>query len=602
MYPHTFIRVFLICLTTALNAGAEVVVKARFDPPRIMLGDRTRYVLKLEATGTTRKSTIENITRLSIPSVDGLQFNSGARRSANSQRMSISNGKIQHTVSREIIVDVTASATGRFTVPEYTFQYKEGTLRIPATTLEVVERTEEAAPPFDELIFLKMDVPERLYVGQSTQVELKMYVSSQAQLLGLANLERNTDGFTVSEITKHQESRERYNGDDYRVLTWPFTITPIHSGEQTLHFQSTVTAQLPGPKDRRTPFGSTFFNDFFRSTEQLILHTKPLKIQVLPLPASDQPPSFNGAIGNFALKVYPDREETVQGEPIMLSIEMVGEGNFERINSPSIPKNEQWRIYEPESTFTPHSENNGLRGSKRFDYLMVPEKAGFPDLPVFTVAYFDPEAERYIELSAPPIQIKVNPLNHLPTQSPSATAQNSPEKEAIRPSSQPESDFEEILFRLEYQKNDATSGNGQPIIFQTWFLFANTFAGVIWILGYGIIWRKRLRTEDPVRAAHYAAKQELATAKKAAMRAKDIDEFYRQAPTALRLAMNHRNRQDFRSADSTELDPSGIDPLTRKAIMDFFDSAEAYRFSKHKSKHHDLAACKTRFKSLLKAL
>ena len=232
----------------ALSTGAEINVTAIFNPPRVALGDKAQYVIEIKETDTSRKPEIESVTSLPIPQSGGLELTNG--RTGTSQQTSIINGEREYSVTQQLIIDADAPRVGTFTLPSYVFQYKEQTLRAPSATLQVVERGADAGPTTDELIFLKADAPDQLYIGQTTAIQLKLYISQNIRLSGLNNFDRSADGFTISELPDSQETSEVFNGRSYRVLNWTLTITPIQTGPQDLNFQFTVSASLPGQNNR----------------------------------------------------------------------------------------------------------------------------------------------------------------------------------------------------------------------------------------------------------------------------------------------------------------------------------------------------------------
>ena len=602
MQRHKLILLPLLCLV-ALSATAEVTVRALFNPPRVMLGDRARYIVEIKETSSTKMPEVEEVKTLPISRTGGLQLSNG-RISKGGQQTSIYNGNATFSVSQQLIIDAQAPRTGEFTIPSYTFQYRGETLRVPAATLEAVERTADAGPPIDELIFLKLDAPKKLYVGQTTKIVLKMYISEQVNLRDL-NLEQNNDGFTMTDQPDHQESAEAFNGSRYRVLKWPFTITPINTGNQDLNFQVTVGAQMPGQNNRQSPFGgsrgSSIFDGFFGRTEQYTLHTEPNQVEVLPLPTTNKPDHFSGAIGSFTLKADTDRKETVQGEPIMLSIEISGEGNFDRISGPSIAKSDHWRSYDPESKFTPRSKNDSLQGTKRFDYVMIPEKAGSLGLPEATFSYFDTVAKRYVEMKVPAIQIEVSPSNNRSASNIIST-NTPPNGEAII--AQPiqyELSIEESLLTLDYQQDATTAVDDGSIISRASFWTANACAALALTGACLITQRKKRLTEDPAFAARHAAKQELTVARKAARAANEIESFYPAAQKAIRLAFTVQTGHNLRAATSSEISYYSISDATVKEIQYLFDAADAHRFSKSGSSS-DLTKAKAALERILKAI
>ena len=589
----------------ALSTGAEINVTAIFNPPRIALGDKAQYVIEIKETDTSRKPEIESVTSLPIPQSGGLELTNG--RTGTSQQTSIINGEREYSVTQQLIIDADAPRVGTFTLPSYVFQYKEQTLRAPSATLQVVERGADAGPTTDELIFLKTDAPAQLYIGQTTAIQLKLYTSKNVRLSGLNSFDRNADGFTISELPDSQETSEIVNGRSYRVLNWTLTITPIQTGPQDLNFQFTVSASLPGQNNRsRNPlggrgFGSSLFDDFFTRSERLTLNTEPTTVEVLALPTVDEPASFTGAIGDFAMQVYTDRNQTQAGEPIMLSVEISGSGNFDRINGPTIPETADWRSYEPESNFQSRSAGSALLGTKRFDYVMIPKQAGILEIPEIRFAYFEPVAERYTQLSSPTIEIEVSPSGRPAAPSgPSTQTAQLPSSEILP--LQQELTVEEALLTLDYRPSSShqTSLWNSP---RFWSI--NTVIAVGLVATGLVLRRKRRLKEDPTYADQQSAKQELRTTKAAAQKAKVAEDFYAQTQSAIRLAVTYRTGENHRTANIDTLCEAMLNTgISERAISQtrrLFATADALRFA-GKESNSDLAKAKSEFEEILKAL
>ena len=391
------------------------------------------------------------------------------------------------------------------------------------------------------------------------------------------------------------------------MLNWTLTITPIQTGPQDLNFQFTVSASLPGQNNRtRDPlggrgFGSSLFDDFFTRSERFSLSTEPRTVEVLALPTAEKPASFTGAIGDFAMQVYTDRNQTQEGEPIMLSVEISGNGNFDRINGPTIPETADWRSYEPESNFQPRIAGSALLGTKRFDYVMIPKQAGTLEIPEMRFAYFEPGTQRYTQLSSPAIEIEVSPSGRPATPSGPSTQTAPPPSTALLPLQQ-ELTVEEALLTLDYRPRSihATSHWNNT---RFWSINAAIAVGLV---TYGLVLRRKRRLkEDPAYAARQRAKQELRTSKTAAQQAKVADHFYAQAQRAIRLAVTYRSGENNRTADIDTLCEVMLKKgLSERAISQtrrLFATADALRFAGKESKS-DLAKAKSELEGILKAL
>jgi hypothetical protein len=590
----------------ALSASATVEVTAIFSPARIALGDKAQYLVEIKETSDTSKPDAERVTSLPIPQSGELELSNG--RTSNSTQTRIINGAAEYSVTQQLIIDAKAPRVGKFTIPSYVFPYKGETYRVPAATLDVVERPADAGPTTDELIFLKTDTPEQLYVGQTTPIQLKLYISENVRLTGLNSFDRSADGFTISKLPENQESTEIYNGRRYRVLTWPLTITPIQTGEQDLNFQFTVSANLPNQNNRNDPFGGrgfggSIFDDFFGRSERFTVYNEPTTVNVQALPTVNQPDSFTGAIGDFAIKVYTDRTDTEVGEPIMLSIEISGKGNFDRINGPTIPESDNWRCYDPESKFEPHSENNTLRGTKRFDYVMIPNKSGSLEIPKLEFTYFEPNTKKYTTLDSPPITIKVNPST-TPAAPPVAPVANVPVQIEQQVPLQKELSIEDALLTLDYRPQANKSLSNHPLQSIGFWLINSAIAALVISAALWLRHKRRLK-EDPNYAAQKIVKSELKNEIQAAQKAETPQEFYAHAQNAIRLAVTQRSRQNLRTANiselSTAMHTAKLSDDKIQQTQKLFKTADTLRFA-GKSTQADVPAAKQELKSILKAI
>lgn len=573
----SLLSIYLILLLPALSAELEVT--ARFNPPRIAMGDPAQYIIEITETGSGQLN-VESINSLNIPRPEGLTLRN--LRNSSSQQTRIINGSVERSLTLSLIIDASASSVGRYTIPPYTIDYKGQRLQVPSTTLEVVERSADAGPSREEQIFLQSTLPDTLYLGQTIDFDLKLYMIEDVRLSGLNAFDRSADGFTLSELSNNpRESVERVEGRRYRVLTWPFKLTPIRTGEQALSFQLGLTARLPEQNSRsrdpfgRSPFGGSLFEDLFGRTERLNVFTEPRSIQVLPLPKASQPESFSGAIGDFAMEVGADTDQATQGEPIMLSVVLKGRGNFDRANGPNFPMSTDWRHYDPERKFEP-SDTLGLSGSQRFDYVFIPQRSGQLKLPETRFSYFDPEKKEYVELVAPPMPIEVSPAAHQPAPRTTASIPESPAGELQLSKSL---SSEEALLTLDYRPKPPRT-IGYAILRHPGFVSLNMLAALLLLGGIVALERSKRQRLDPTYPVRRAARQGLKESRTAylqALQENDAEAFYQHGQRAIRQACAVKTGRTMASADNTEIAAE----LSGQAVQDcrdFFEAANAQRF------------------------
>ena len=597
MHLRNVLLIFTLMVTAILQA--EIRVHTRFEPPRVAVGSTSKYIVEIVETDNSNKPIVEPVKTLPIPSTGGLNLRNG--RTSSSQSTKIINGARSYNSTQQLIIDAVAPESGSFSIPEFIFEYKGARLQAPAATLEVVARSADATPTIDELIFLTTDAPDQLYVGETTPITLKLYVSSTVQMRGLNAFERTADGFTISDLPEESnETTEMLNGRRYRVYSWPLIITPISSGQQDLNFQFTLSAQMPDQRNATpSPFGQSIFDNFFGRTERFNVYTEPTQIDVRRLPAEGRPDSFSGAIGMFNMQVTADSDSTRVGEPIMLSLKVSGQGNFDRIKSPDMPATSGWRNYEPEAAFDQDS-SNPRKGMKRFDYVFIPEKAGSLKLPEVKFSYFDPSIEKYVELSAPILSAKVAPSNRpvMTTAAPLTEEDSAPAINLTKALSS-----EELLITLDYRPRKGRQIK-KSLLSSPWFNYLNCAAFIVLTVSGIVIYRRKQLYQNADYALAHQAKQALKLTVKEAQ-SNDAAVFYRSAQQAIRLAATVRTKRNLRSADFAKLEAQFKQSQVADGVIEqarsLFKEADNHRFS-GRTHSADLQRARTQLNTILKAL
>lgn len=98
------------------------------------------------------------------------------------------------------------------------------------------------------------------------------------------------------------------------------------------------------------------------------------------------------------------------GNHIHLTVDIIGQGNFNRIQAPPLDLGKDWKTFEPESDFQA-GDALSYSGRKRFTYTLIPTHENVTAIPPVKFAYFDPTGEAYkvVETGAIPVSIEPNP-------------------------------------------------------------------------------------------------------------------------------------------------------------------------------------------------
>lgn len=134
---------------------------------------------------------------------------------------------------------------------------------------------------------------------------------------------------------------------------------------------------------------------------QIPVRSKPVVIDVLPLPEAGKPASFNGAVGNFSSKVDVTRKELKANEAFNLKMTISGKGNIKLLDAPKLNLPESFEAYEPKIAETANS--------KTFDFLIIPRHEGEFTIESIDFSYFSLDTKKYVTLPSGEIKIKVLP-------------------------------------------------------------------------------------------------------------------------------------------------------------------------------------------------
>src|SRR5262249_57184682 len=107
-------------------------------------------------------------------------------------------------------------------------------------------------------------------------------------------------------------------------------------------------------------------------------------------------------VGQFQLDAVLDRPSTTNGEPVNLTVRVSGTGNLRMIDPPKLASVPGLKILTPEVKDDVRVEGGAVRGTKTFRFPIIPQGDGRFEVPPIAIAYFDPAAKGYKQLSRGP--------------------------------------------------------------------------------------------------------------------------------------------------------------------------------------------------------
>lgn len=205
---------------------------------------------------------------------------------------------------------------------------------------------------------------------------------------------RFTD-FWTEEINSQPHFDVEMNGRSYQVTEILTALFPANLGNLTIEPASLV---IPGE----------FLNPDIR------LESEPVTVNVQPLPESNKPEDFSGAVGQFDIVASLSEAEVKVNHPVTLIVQILGTGNIRTLTEPVLPELAEWRVFESQPTTTVETSDGIVQGSRIFERLVVPGQIGEQLFPPISFSYYDPQAKLYRTINSDPLPISVLPDEQQP--------------------------------------------------------------------------------------------------------------------------------------------------------------------------------------------
>ncbi len=291
------------------------------------------------------------------------------------------------------------------------------------------------APPQSSRASLRLDIAQRkAWVGQAVAISVTAYFRDVDGVTLEGAPQIASSGLFTSELSPEpRQATQVIHGEPVLVVTWTGTLTPVSpaslevSAQLPVHLRyhvasarvETATPFDGDPFDalRGDPFDPSFMNRFFgqalrrealveRHEQEVSLRASGRQVDVLALPAADQPASFTGAIGRFDVSASVSAPKVAISEPVTLRVVVGGEGDLDRVDVAGVASSDDWKAYPPKASLEPATK--GARARKVFEQVLVPRHGGVLFVPAVSLSAFDPALSRYTTHETKPLTVMVD--------------------------------------------------------------------------------------------------------------------------------------------------------------------------------------------------
>jgi len=384
------------------HAADELTVEVALDRDTIGLDEQA--ILQVTVSGSG-----QNLPGPQLPTLPMFEVYSQGR----SSNISIVNGQISSSVTYRYML--LPKKPGTFPIDQIAVVYNNkrykgnrleltvlntGTVASPRLEDRAVDRSGKNKDYFLEAVVDKKNP----YVNEQVTLTLKFYTA--VQYYGSPELsESTTTGFWTELLGNKAPYHQKINNRTYKVIERKYALFPTQTGELTIG-RATIRFTI-ARKDRsfRDPFN--VFGDFFGSGQEVSVSSRPLTIDVRPLPQQGRPADFTGTIGNFRINAIADKTQVEVNQPVTVTIKISGSGNIKSVAEPIIPELDDFRVYRASSSENVSKLHDKLGGTKIFEEVFIPRRPGKLEIPALSFNYFDPERSKYRTLTTRPILVSV---------------------------------------------------------------------------------------------------------------------------------------------------------------------------------------------------
>ncbi|MCF8235038.1 MAG: BatD family protein [Bacteroidales bacterium] len=396
----TIVFIGLLIFTAASMLADEVKFTASATQV-VEVGERFQLTYEVNAEGSNFRG----------PDFGKFRYLSGPYTSV-SQSTSIINGKVTQNFSKKYIYTLQALDEGEFTIAPATIRVEGKEYQSNAVKIKVVagqggktKSSPQAQQPQRQPqmpkssasvpnAFIDVDISNsKPFVGEQLIATYNLYY--RLNITRGATSKHNLTGFFVKVLKENNninpETVVTVDGVQYyKALIKQVALFPQKSGAVTIN---------PLEFDCRV-------EDWF-NYQVVTIKSDPVKINVSPLPLTNKPASFSGAVGYFDISASVDKTELKANDALTYKIRISGKGNLELIGAPELRFPADFEVYDPKISNNIELNPTGISGTRTFEYLIVPRNHGTYNIPQVSFACFNPANEEYINLQTKAFTIKV---------------------------------------------------------------------------------------------------------------------------------------------------------------------------------------------------
>ena len=376
-----------VLLLSALLAvtAQELQVRAELSSTSVRVGEPVSLRITADLRGGGRI--------ISPAPVMPLGLSIAGTSESTSTSISVPGGRTTTSTHEYVLI---ASAPGSYTIPAVRVL---GT-RTSASSQPLTLTVSDAPPPHESseaLLVVRMQ-PDTVFVGQQSTLVAEALMAPDLQMRLTRPPAYNPPApaeFWIQDLSSPTQVETLYrDGQRFNAQRFYRAYFPLTPGRFSFAPARLVFEARQG---------------FVFAPRAYELRSSSPHLTVLPLPTEGRPTDFRGAVGKFELTSAIDPLIASVGDAVTLTVEVRGIGNIKGLPPPVLPELAGADVLDPSENAEIDPGGTVVRGTKRFSWVIVPNRVGRIEIPSVSYSSFDPESRRYTTQQTVPAAIEVSP-------------------------------------------------------------------------------------------------------------------------------------------------------------------------------------------------
>lgn len=375
---------FAVVLASPMQDAPRVT--ARLSSTNVAVGEMVVLQVSVE-----RATDAVDIGALRLP--PGLVL--AGRQDFTQTQISIPGGR---TLTRRRDHTLQAAAPGRYRIPPVDVRIGNRTYRTNAVEIVVTGVAQPRSIQSGTSAWLNATMyPDTVYVGQQSTLRIEAGFSEEVRV----RLTRppvfeapSPTGFWVQDVPGGVRSQLRnVDGRIVEIQSMQKAYFPLASGRYAFAPARALIDVREG---------------FLFAPETREIRSESPRLTVLPLPDAGKPADFKGAVGQYAIRALLQPDTVTVGEAVQVTVEVTGIGNIKAVPPPALPAIPGVEMFAPTEEANVQFDGATVRGTKRFQWVMIPDRTGTIEIPAAVFSFFDPVARSYKTIRSMPLTLFVN--------------------------------------------------------------------------------------------------------------------------------------------------------------------------------------------------